>query len=399
MDKLNHEFLLDPETIFLNHGSFGACPRPVFEIYQAWQRELERQPVEFLARRAPDLMAEARGALADYLHCGEDDVVYFPNPTTAINMVARSLDLKPGDEILATDHEYGAMDRTWRFICQQIGARYVRHPLPLPVTTAEEFVEVFCSGITPRTRIVFISHITSPTALRFPVEAICRRAREMGLLSIVDGAHAPGQISLDLPELGADLYTGACHKWLCAPKGAAFLYAQREIQDRLRPLVISWGWEAEEPSASRFIDHHEWQGTRDIAAFLSVPAAIRFQQDHDWDLVRRDSNQLASETRQRINNLTGYDAVCPDSQDWFIQMCAAWLPEVDCDALHGRLYDDFGIEVVAHRWNGRPLIRVSFQAYNDEADADALLDALDQLLPEMTSAATQDPTQLTSPRA
>jgi isopenicillin-N epimerase len=381
MDDLKSEFLLDPEVIFLNHGSFGACPRPVFEAYQKWQRELERQPVEFLGRRARDLMAEARATLADFLHCDEDEVVYFANPTTAINMVAHSLDLKPGDEILTTDHEYGAMDRTWRFICQQTGARYVRQPIPLPVTTPEAFLEIFYSGITSRTRVVFISHITSPTALCFPVEAICRRARQLGLLTIVDGAHAPGQLPLDLTKLGADLYAGACHKWLCAPKGAAFLYARREAQDRLRPLVISWGWEAEEPSDSRFIDHHEWQGTRDIAAFLSVPAAIRFQQEHHWNTVRRQCHETAGKTRERINALTGFEPLCPDSQGWFVQMFAARLPELDCEGFQRRLYDEYRIEVATRRWNDQPLIRVSFQAYNDEKDADALLHALSKLLP------------------
>ncbi|UCF62259.1 MAG: aminotransferase class V-fold PLP-dependent enzyme [Anaerolineaceae bacterium] len=382
MDNLKSEFMLDPEVTFLNHGSFGACPRPVFETYQEWQRELERQPVKFLARRARELMAEARTALADFLHCSEDEVVYFTNPTTAINMVARSLELEPGDEILTTDHEYGAMDRTWRFICQQIGARYVRQPIPLPVTTPEDFMETFFSGISPRTRLVFISHITSPTALCFPVEAICHRARQLGLLSIVDGAHAPGQVPLDLTRLGADLYTGACHKWLCAPKGAAFLYARREVQERLRPLVISWGWEAENPSDSRFIDHHEWQGTRDIAAFLSVPAAIRFQQDRRWNTIRQGCNELASKTRERINSMTGFDPLCPDTQDWFIQMFAARLPELDCEAFQRQLHDEHRVEVAVYRWNDQPLIRVSFQAYNDEGDAGALLHALSKLLPK-----------------
>ena len=214
-NPLKSEFLLDPKVIYLNHGSFGACPRPVFEEYQRWQRELERQPVEFLVRQALDLMAEAGGALADFLSCQKDEVVYFPNPTTAINMVARSLKLKPGDEILTTDHEYGAMDSTWRFICNQTGAHYLRQPIPLPITSTETFTETFWSGITDHTQVIFISHITSPTALRFPVEAICRRARQAGILCIVDGAHAPGHIPLDLTDLGADLYTGACHKWLC----------------------------------------------------------------------------------------------------------------------------------------------------------------------------------------
>lgn len=378
---LKAEFLLDPDVIFLNHGSFGACPRPVFEAYQKWQRELERQPVEFLGRRAVGLLAEARARLAAYLGIAADEVVYFPNPTTALNMVARSLDLSPGDEILTTDHEYGAMDRTWRFVCRKTGARYVQRPIPLPVTSHADFVETFWAGVTERTRVIFISHITSPTALAFPVQEICRRARDAGLLSIVDGAHAPGQIPLNLTTLGADVYAAACHKWLCAPKGSAFLHVRPEVQGMLEPLVVSWGWQSEQPSDSQFVDHHEWQGTRDLAAFLSVPAAIEFQAQHDWEVVRQHCQTLAQETRWRLNTLTGLDSICPDDQDWFIQMAAIRLPDGDLEHIQRRLHNEFRIEVPVLRWNEEPLLRISFQAYNSQADADALVDALTQLLP------------------
>ena len=378
---LKSRFLLDPDVIFLNHGSFGACPKPVFEAYQKWQRELERQPVEFLNRRAIGLLAEARARLAAYLGVATDEVVYFPNPTTALNMVARSLDLSPGDEILTTDHEYGAMDRTWRFVCRKTGARYVQQPIPLPVTSHTDFVETFWAGVTERTRVVFISHITSPTALAFPVQEICRRARDAGLLSIVDGAHAPGQIPLNLATLGADVYAAACHKWLCAPKGSAFLYVRPEVQGMLEPLVVSWGWESERPSDSQFVDHHEWQGTRDLAAFLSVPAAIEFQAQHDWEVVRQHCQTLVQETRWRLNTLTGLDSICPNDQGWFIQMVAIRLPDGDLERIQRRLYNEFRIEVPVLRWNEEPLLRISFQAYNSQADADALVEALAQLLP------------------
>jgi isopenicillin-N epimerase len=297
--------------------------------------------------------------------------------------VARSLNLGPGDEILSTDHEYGAMDRTWRFICDKTGARYVHHPIPLPVETPEAFIETFWQGFSARTKVVFISHITSPTALTFPVQEICRRAREAGVLSIVDGAHAPGHIPLDLTELGADIYTGACHKWLCAPKGTAFLYTRREMQHLLEPLVVSWGWEAEEPSASQFVDHHEWQGTRDPSAFLTVPAAIAFQLQHDWDRVRRRCHQLACQTRERIQTLTGLPPLCPEDAGWFHQMFTARMPEGDPNALKQRLLEEFRIEVIVRFWNDQPLIRVCFQGYNDSSDADALIDALGVLLPRM----------------
>ncbi len=382
-DSRSPEFLLDPEIIFLNHGSFGACPRPVFEAYQAWQRELERQPVEFLDRHVRARMAQARTALAEFLNCNPEEIVYFPNPTTAINMVARNLDLQSGDEILTTDHEYGAMDRTWRYLCDKSGARYVQQSIPLPVTTPEEFVETFLSGVTPRTRVIFLSHITSPTALIFPVEEICRRARQAGLLCIVDGAHAPGQIPVDLKSLGADLYTGACHKWMMAPKGAAFLYARPEVHSWLDPLVISWGYAAEPGfgSGHQFVDYHEWQGTRDIAAFLSVPAAIDFMRDHHWDAVADRCHHLARLARNEINALTGQPPICPEISQWFKQMFAAHLPDrVDEKQLKQRLYDQYLIEVPLFRWGGKPLIRISVQGYNTQADIGALLEVLGELL-------------------
>lgn len=398
MNSQTPDFLLDPDIHFLNHGSFGACPRPVFETYQRWQTELEWRPVEFLGRRANDLLAASRAALAAYLGVAADDVVYFPNPTTAINMAARNVArlavggdpngqpfrLRSGDEILTTDHEYGALDRTWRYVCDHIGARYVNHEIPLPVTTHADFVERFWAGVTPRTRIIFISHITSATALTFPVAEICRRARKAGIWTIVDGAHAPGQIPLNLTELGADLYTGACHKWLCSAKGAAFLYARREVQPWLEPLVVSWGWDSDRPGPSPFVDWHEWQGTRDLAAFLTVPAAIRYQAAHDWGAVRLRCRALAAETRQRIIALTGLPAICPDDPAWFTQFFTARLPECDLDALKRRLYDEYRVEAPMIRWNGQAGIRISFQVYNDAADADALIAGLMRLLPELT---------------
>lgn len=382
MSALKDYFLLDPNVTYLNHGSFGACPKPVFEAYQHWQRELERQPVDFLGQRTV-MMADARARLAGYLGVAAEDVVYFPNPTTAMNMVARSIRLNPGDEILATDHEYGAMDRTWRFVCKKAGANYINWPIPLPLTTAAAFVETLWAGVTPRTRVIFISHITSPTALIFPVKEICQRARQAGILTIIDGAHAIGQIPLDLADIGCDLYTGACHKWLCAPKGSAFLYARREVQSWLEPLVVSWGYNAdaiENPGAeSRYIEYHEWQGTRDLASFLATPAAIDFQAEHHWDAVRRRCHQMGINTRQRIDALTGLPPICGEA--WFGQFFAARLPErVDPAALHQFLYVERNIVAPYTELNGQKYIRVSFQGYNTDEDADILVNALAQFL-------------------
>lgn len=376
-------FILRPGVTYLNHGSFGACPRPVFERYQAWQRTLEEQPVEFLGRRFPDLMRAARESLGAFVGADPDDLVFVPNATTGLNAVARSLRLAPGDEILSTDHEYGALDRTWTFICDKQGARYVRQPVPLPVESAEQVAETVWAGVTPRTRVLFMSHLTSTTALVFPVAPLVRRARERGILTVIDGAHAPGQLPLDLAALGADFYAGNCHKWMNAPKGSAFLHARREVQPLMEPLVVSWGWHSERPGPSRFVDEHEWQGTRDVAAYLSVPAAIEFLHEHDWPTVRRACHDLARAARRDVDKITGQAPVSPDCQEWFVQMVTMALPPCDHEALQRRLWDEFSIEVPTFAWNGGSYIRVSIQAYNTEADVDALVHALSHLLPEV----------------
>jgi isopenicillin-N epimerase len=376
MPRLKEQFLLDPNVVFLNHGSFGATPKPVFDIYQAWQRELERQPVEFLGRCATELLAGSRAVLADYLGTQRDNLVYVTNATVGVNIVAHSLRLGPGDEVLATDHEYGACDRTWRFLAQKQGFSYNNQPISVPLTTEEDFIEQFWHGITPRTRLIFISHITSPTANIFPIDEVCRLARARGLLTLVDGAHAPGQIPLNLEKIGADFYTGNLHKWLSSPKGAGFLYARPEVQALLEPLIVSWGWQSEMPGPSQFLDQHEWQGTRDLAAFLSVPAAIQFQKENDWKEVREACHALAVEAESRICALTGRPSLYPDDT-WFAQMLSARLPaKTDIVALKSRLYEGFRVEVPLMEWNGHKLIRVSVQGYNIHQDIDRLLLAL-----------------------
>ncbi len=380
MFGLRKYFLLDPSVVFLNHGSFGATPRPVMEQLQQWQRELERQPVEFLARRHDELMQSAREALAGYLHCGVNDLVYTQNVTIAINIVAHSLELGPGDEVLATDHEYGACDRTWRFLSRERGFKYIRRPVLVPIKSAGDFMDEFWGGVTPRTRLIFLSHVTSSTAIIFPVADICRRARQAGILTLVDGAHAPGQLDLDLEALGADFYGGNLYKWLCAPKGAGFLYAQPETQALLKPLVVSWGYEAEEPGPSQFVDHHQWWGTRDVAAFLSVPAAIDFQARHNWSQVRLACHELARQTAQEIVRLSGQPSLYADD-GWYAQMFTAFLPSgTDVTVLKTRLYQEYRVEVPLIEWNGYPLIRVSIQGYNTSRDTHRLIEALEALL-------------------
>ena len=381
-DSLRELFLLDPEVTFLNHGSFGACPRPVMAEYQRWQMELERRPVEFLDRRFEERMAWARGALATYVGANIDDIVYVSNATVGLNTAIRSLRLSPGDEILTTDQEYGALDRTWRFVCRETGAVYVRHPVTLPVTSHGEIVESLWSAVTSKTRVLFLSHITSPTALTLPVGPLVQRARDAGILTIIDGAHAPGQVPLDLEALGADIYSGNCHKWMMSPKGAGFLHVRRDMQDRIDPLVVSWGWESERPSYSRFVDFHQWQGTRDIAAFLTVPAAIEFARQHDWEAVRRGCHGLLRDIRPRLLDVCGSGPLYPDDPRYYAQMHIFRLPEgIDGERLKRRLYDEERVEVPVILWDNRWHVRVSAQGYNTAEDLGRLADALARLLP------------------
>jgi isopenicillin-N epimerase len=381
---LRELFLLDPEVVFLNHGSFGATPRPVFDVYQSWQLRLERQPVYFVDRELPDLFRTARQALADYLNAGADDLVYVPNDTFGVNVVARSLILGPGDQVLASDHEYGACQRAWRFLSQKRGFSYVQQRIQIPATSKEEIVEEFWGGVTPDTKLIFISHITSPTALHMPVEAICARAREAGILTLIDGAHAPGQIPLDLEAVGADFYVGNAHKWLCGPKGSAFLHTRPAVQHLIEPLVTGWGWGEEKnfTYGSDYLDHLQWWGTKDPAAYLAVPAAIRFQTEHNWPAVQERCHQLVQQALDRIRRLTGLAPPYPDQGDFYHQMAAAPLPPMrDLKAFKSRLLDDYRVEIPCIEWGDRQFIRVSVQGYNSQGDVDILLDSLAALLP------------------
>jgi len=375
-------FLLDPTVVFLNHGSFGATPKPVFDAYQSWQRELERQPVQFLGSDIGGYLADARGALGRYLNVAADDLVYVPNATFAINVVARSLPLEPGDEVLSTDHEYGACENAWGYMSRQRGFRYIQRPLPLPLPDDESIVEHLWAGVTPRTKVIFISHITSPTAMRFPVEAICARAREAGILTVIDGAHAPGQMPLDLAAIGADFYAGNCHKWLCAPKGSGFLHTRPEAQGLIRPLIVGWGWGEERTFSfgSDYLDYLQYPGTNDYAAYLATPAAIEFQTSHDWDAVRRRCHALAAEAIERIGELTGLPSLYSDDGRYHQMAIAALPPIADLPAFKKQLYDEFRVEIPCVQWNGRSFIRISIQGYNSRADVDALLAALAELL-------------------
>jgi isopenicillin-N epimerase len=361
------EFLLDPNVVFLNHGSFGACPRPVFECYQTLQRELEREPIEFLDRRLPELLAEARAALAAYVGAGPDDLVFVPNATSAVNAAARSLELGADDEVLSTNLEYGAND----LLFEHLPARYVRAHVPLPLPPDDELVDLLFQRASERTRVIFVSHVTSETAVILPVRAICERARSLGILTLIDGAHTPGHVPLDLEALGADGYAGNCHKWLGAPKGAGFLHVHADLQERVQPLITGWGFGPD----GTYLTRHERQGTRDPSAYLSVPAAIEWQTAND---SRAAGHALAVDAQRRLSELTG---LAPLSDPERIgRMVSVHVPLSDPESVQRRLHDDYRIEVPIFARKSEPLLRASFGPYNDESDLESLLTALERVL-------------------
>jgi len=386
-DNLARQFLIREDVTFLNHGSFGACPRPVFETYQAFQLELESEPVEFLGRRLNDLMRVPREAVAAELGSAPTNIAAVINATSGLNIVAQSLPLKPGDQILTTDHEYSALEKTWAYVCRKTGAEVVVVKVPMPLVSEAAFTEALIDGMTDRTRVLFLSHITSPTALRFPIERSIAEARKRGIWSVIDGAHTPGHIPLSLDALGADFYSGNCHKWMMTPKGSAFLHARPEVQGLLDPLVISHGWtkESKDPDAlgafgnSPFIDGIEVQGTRDPSAWLTVPAAIAYRRENDWTSVADHSQQLAQDTARRLGELTGLP---PLSSPEFCapQMVAMPIPECDTAEIHKQLFDRYRIEIPVFKWQDHCIARVSVQGYNSQPQMDKLLRALSELL-------------------
>jgi isopenicillin-N epimerase len=379
--SLRKYFLLDPSVTYLNHAAYGATPRPVFEEFQRWQIELERQPVDFLSRYSTDRLAHSRAILANYVDTDRDNLVYVSNGTTGLNIVARSLPAGPGDEVLTSDHEHGGIDRLFRFTSAKLGFDYIRREIPIPVTTHSDFVEHFWAGVTPRTRVILLSHFTSPTSLLFPVEEICRRARAAGIYTIIDGSHVPGQFPLSLRRMDPDFYVGILHKWVCAPKGCAFLYARPSTQSLLDPLIVSWGWAPKNPGPSKFVDFHEWQGSRDVSEYLAAPAAIAFQAEHDWDSVRAQCRELALHAQTEVTRLTGVPPY-HSTPEWAGQVVCAQLPQRigNADEFKNRLRFEHNVEVSVDVFRNVPRVRISIQGYNTIDDVHVLLHALKRLI-------------------
>jgi isopenicillin-N epimerase len=376
MQHLKSLFLLDPTITFLNFGSFGACPKPVFDDYIQWQYLLEREPVQFIAFDGVKYLQKSREALASYIHCDADDIVLVTNPSYAVNAIAKSFPLQAGDEILTTNIEYGACDKTWNYYCKKAGAIYRQHTIQFPIQSKEEIVEGFFKDVNEKTKLIFISHITSSTGLILPVEEICKKAKTLGIPTFVDGAHVPGHIPLNLTTLEADYYTGACHKWMMTPKGCSFLYVRKSLQQTIDPLIISWGYDSAMPSHSQFLDYHQMNGTRDFSAMLTIPKAIEFMTTHNWTEVSTTCRKMVQENAPRFCKLLNTEPLCPITDEFIGQLYSTRIQLTSPEQFQRMLFEKHRIEVPITRMGNDFFIRYSINAFNTQADLDVLYEAL-----------------------
>lgn len=366
---------LDRSVDFLNHGSYGACPAEILRYQATLRAEMEAEPVRFLGRELDDRLDVARAGLAAFVGADPDDLAFVSNATGGVNAVLRSLRLAPGDELLTTDHAYQACRNTLDFVAERSGARVVTVTLPFPVTSPQAIVDVVLAGVTPRTRLALLDHITSPTALILPLERLVAALAARGVDSVVDGAHAPGMVPLDLRALGAAYYSGNCHKWLCTPKGSAFLWVRRDRQAEIHPLTISHGAKGERAGRSRFRLEFDWTGTQDPTAWLTVPMAIDYLAGlvpGGWPALMARNRALALEARRLLCAAAGTEPACPE--EMIGSIASVILPDnrtVETgwrvrDPIQGRLFEAWGIEVPIMRWPAPPkrMIRVSAQLYN-----------------------------------
>ena len=373
-EKYKSLFYLDPEVTHLNHGSFGACPKVIFDNLISFQKKLEFEPVNFLDNHLYQYLKDSRFALSNYINCDRDDIAFFPNPSTALNTLIRSLDLKSGDQILTTNHEYGALDRTWNFISKKRGCEYIKLEIETPFTDKQKFIDSFKNAINSKTKVIFLSHITSATALIFPVKEIIDLAKQKNILTIIDGAHVPAHIDLDIKKLDPDFYCGACHKWMCSPKGVAFLYVKKEYQNMIEPLVVSWGYEAENPSDSQYLDYMQWQGTNDMSAYLTIPETINFLNKHDWKEKAKACRELNLWAKNEIcEKLNTYSL---GNDEFLAQMTTIAFDFQDTINQKIEFYNKYKIQVPFIKWNNKTFFRISSQVYNSKDDFEYLINSL-----------------------
>ena len=378
---------LDKSIAFLNHGSFGACPIEVVRHQAALRAEMEAEPVRFLNRELDGRLAVAREALGSFVGADPDDLAFITNATSGVNAVLRSLAFSPGDEVLTTDHTYGACRNTLDYVASRWGVTVNVAVVPFPGATPDAVVAAVMAKVTPRTRLALLDHITSPTGIILPIDRMIAGLTERGIDTLVDGAHAPGMVPLDLRTLGATYYSANCHKWICAPKGSAFLWVRRDHQPNIHPLTISHGASATRAGSSRFRLEFDWTGTQDPTAWLTVPKAIEYVGSllsGGWPAVMARNRALALEARRLL--CAAADTPPPSPDEMIGSLAAVVLPDSPTmetgwrvrDPIQGKLFDGYGIEVPIMRWPAAPkrLLRISAAVYNTPDQYARLADAL-----------------------
>ncbi len=389
--KLRGEWSLPDDVTFLNHGSFGPTPLVVQQARAEWSARLASEPMNFFLREMEPALDEALARLAQFLDADPRDMVFSDNATTAMNTVADSVPLAPGDEVLLNDHEYGAVRRIWQRACDRQQAKLVSTTIPVPIRTVDDVLEPLFAAVTERTKLIVVSHVTSPTAIVFPVEQISQRAKALDIPVCVDSPHAIAMRDVSLRKIGAAFYCASLHKWLSAPLGTGFLYVARRWQSRLRPTNLSWGRSlAGRPG--RWQDEWNWIGTRDPAGFLAVPAAIDFLQRVGLDRFREHGHGLVQSARQQIEALCGTESLIPDDPVWYGTMITIPLPAGPSlrpspnswDPWTQAMWERYRIEVPVVDWRGRRHLRVSCHLYNTREDLRVLMGALRELLKELT---------------
>ena len=375
MSSLKSKFLLSPDVTYLNHGACGACPKEVFWEYQKFQLDFEQHGCRFMDFSYPEQFHKSREELAAFVNCSPDDLTLIPNVTHGVTTVLRSLMLPSPGEILLTNQRYRAFERLWQESALE-RVIPVETIVNFPVSSNQEVLENIWSNVNRNTSAIFISHIASPTGLIFPVAELCRKAREQGIVTIIDGAHAPGLIPVDLESIDPDFYIGNCHKWMSAPKGVGFLYAREELQTYLKPLVVSHGQEFPGAVGSPLVDDTLWTGVKDSSAMLSLPALFKFYTENDWSAQQERAHQLAVSCHQSLISMFGNPPLFQPESNFYRQMFAYPLPTDDLDKVKSFLFEKYKIVIGGFPYEDQAWIRPSFAAYNTEEDRDHLLQAL-----------------------
>ena len=386
---LSKHWVLDSGTVFLNHGSLGSCPKAILDKQSQLRQQLERDPVKFMETEGRELWSQALNILSDFINADPEGMAFVTNATSGVNTVLKSLDLKPGDEIIVPDHSYQACWNAIDFVTEKAGAKTVAVPLPFPVENEQQIIDAILSHITPKSRLALIDTVTSPTGLLMPFEALTKALQSQGIDVLLDAAHGPGIVPLNIKELDPAYVTGNAHKWLCTPKGSAFLYVREDRRDKIRPLCISHGASVPGTINEKFRFEFDWPGTQDVTAWLCIPKAIEHvgsMLDGEWPAIMEHNSQLAIAGRELLLEVLGTSCPSPDSM--IVGLAAVLLPgrgtltasALEPDPLHTRLYEKYKIQVPVFGWphHDRRYLRIASYLYNSIEEYEYLAEALEK---------------------